>query len=376
MILMILSIFFMAAAVAGAVFNIAAALQVRARRPVPDLADWPAITVLKPVHGTEPALAANLRSLFAQDYPGPVQVVFGTRNAQDPALAVIESARAGFPAADIDIVVSDQRHGANNKLSNLANMDALGRHPVVVMADSDVAWAPDALRRLAAALAEPGVGLASCLHVGRGDAGFWSRLAAMDISYRFMPSVLMGVALGMAKPTLGPTMALTRDTLGRIGGFAAFGDVLADDYEIGAAVRGLGLATVLPRFYITHGCSESSLAALVAHEMRWTVTIFRIDPAGFAGSFVVHTLPLAIIGAAIGGFSAVSLGVIAVAVLSRLLVKYRIDRASGTMSGPALLLPIRDTVSFALFCATFFVHKVDWRGSQFRVTRDGRLQSR
>ncbi len=376
MIVTILSILVMAMAAIGAIFNFAAAMVARQAAPMSDQATWPAITVLKPVHGTEPALAANLESLFAQNYPGDVQVIFGTRNAADPALAIIAQARAAYPNADIDIVISDRRHGANNKLSNLANMDEHGRHPIVIIADSDVAWAPDTLRRLAGALAEPGVGLASCLHIGRGDAGFWSRLAAMDISYRFMPSVLMGVALGMAKPTLGPTMAFTRDTLRKIGGFPAFGDVLADDYEIGAAVRALGLRSVLPPFFITHGCSESTLAALVAHEMRWTVTIFRIDPAGFAGSIVVHTLPLAVIAALLAGFSAPALTVLGLAAFSRALVKIRLDIASGTVSGPLIFVPIRDVLSFALFCATFFVHKVDWRGSEFRVTRDGRLQSR
>lgn len=375
MLLTIASILVLAVAVAGALFNVAAAFLIRRPGPVPFLADWPGITVLKPVHGTEPALAANLAALFAQDYPGPVHIIFGTRNADDPALAVIADVRARFPTAEIDIVISDRRWGANNKLSNLANMDEVGRHPLVVIADSDVDWAADTLRRLAGALAEPGVGLASCLHVGRGDAGAWSVLAAMDLSYRFMPSVLMGVALGMAKPTLGPTMAFTRETLGRIGGFAAFGDVLADDYEMGEAVRALGLRTVLPPFYITHGCSEPTLRALVRHELRWTVTIFRIDPAGFAGSLVVHTLPMALIGAALAGFSTAGLAVLAVAFASRALVRLRMDIASGSVSGPLMLVPFRDLLSFALFCATFFVHKVDWRGSQFRVTRDGRLQS-
>ncbi|WP_374139287.1 glycosyltransferase, partial [Sphingomonas sp.] len=105
----------------------------------------------KPVHGTEPALAANLAALFAQDYPGPVQIIFGTRNPDDPALAVIAAARKAYPTADIDIVISDRRWGANNKLSNLANMDEVGRHPLVVIADSDVDWTPDTLRRLAGA---------------------------------------------------------------------------------------------------------------------------------------------------------------------------------------------------------------------------------
>ena len=109
--------------------------------------------------------------------------------------------------------------------------------------------------------------------------------------------------------------------------------------------------------------------------MRWTVTIFRIDPAGFAGSIIVHTLPLALLATLVAGGSIPSLAVLGLAAAARLFVRIRLDRASGTVSGPLSLVLIRDLLSFALFCATFFVHKVDWRGSQFRVTRDGRLQS-
>lgn len=382
MVLLIVSCVLLGLALLGALFNAITALLIRPVPPAPECRSWPGITVLKPLHGGEPALEHNLRALFDQDYPGPVRIIFGTRNSDDPALAAVDRLRAGYPLADVDLVVSDRRWGANNKLSNLANMDAVeerrdgGRHPIVVIGDSDVDWPRDTLRRLAAALAEPDMALASCLHVGRGDAGFWSRLAAMDISYRFMPSVLFGVALGLARPTLGPTMAFTRDALDRIGGFAAFGDVLADDYEIGAAIRGLDRRSVLPPFYIVHGCSEASLSALAGHELRWTVTIFRIDPAGFAGSFVLHTLPLALFGSVAAGFSSLSVAVLAVAFASRGLVKMRMDRASGTVSGPIWLLPIRDLLSFALFCATFFMHKVDWRGSRFRVTRDGKLHMR
>ena len=336
----------------------------------------PAITILKPLHGAEPALAANLRTTFAQEYSGPIQVVAGTRHAEDPANGVMASVAHDHPGVAFDPVASATRHGANNKLSNLINMVARARHPVIVLADSDVAWPADALARLATALADPGVGAASCLHAGRGDAGFWSTLAAMDISYRYMPSVILGTATGLAHPMLGPTMALRRETLDAIGGFAAFGDVLADDYEIGRAVRGLGLRTVVPPFFVTHSCPETTLRALVAHELRWSVTIYRIDPAGFAGSFVTHSLALALLAALTGGFSLASLGVIAASMMGRLVLKRRMDVISGIVSGPLWLMPLRDLISFGVFCATFFVHDVDWRGSKFRVSRDGRLENR
>lgn len=373
MLFWIASLLLLTLAGAGALFSAAAALLVGRYRAMPVAGDMPAVTVLKPLHGAEPALGANLATLFAQAYPAPVQVIAGVRNADDPARAVLADAARHAPHVALDSIADATRHGTNNKLSNLINMATHIRHPLVVMADSDVAWPPDTLRQLAAALADPTVGLASCLHAGRGDAGFWSTVAAMDISYRYMPSVIVGTALGLAKPALGPTMALRRETLDAIGGFAAFSDVLADDYEIGRAVRGLGLKTMLPRCFVVHGCSESSLAALVAHELRWSVTIFRIDPGGYAGSVMVHALPLALLGAAAAGFSAASLWVLAGTLLARAAVKIRMDMVSGVVSGPLMLMPFRDVLSFGIFWATFFVHDVDWRGTKFRVTRDGKL---
>ncbi|MBY0520688.1 MAG: bacteriohopanetetrol glucosamine biosynthesis glycosyltransferase HpnI [Sphingomonas sp.] len=365
----------LAIALFGAGYNVFAALLLRRPCPVAPAQHWPSVTILKPLHGLEPALPANLATFFAQDYPGPVQIIFGARSPTDPALALAREMAQAHGDTDAAFVADATRHGANNKLSNLTNMMVAAKHEIIVVADSDVAWTAGSLRLIVAAMADPKIGLVSCLLRGRGDAGFWSRLAAMDIAYRYMPSVVVGTAIGLARPVLGPTHALRRSTLDTIGGFVAFADVLADDYEIGRAVRGLGLETRVTDFYVTHGCADPTLPALVAHELRWSVTIFRIDPLGFAGSAAVHALPIALIGAAAAQFSVVSQIILAATLAARILVKQRMDHVAGGSAGPLWLLPARDLLSFALFCATFFIDKVNWRGTQFRVTRDGKLHS-
>lgn len=367
--------FLVAIALAGAGFNFVAAALLRKPAPPAEPDSWPAVTILKPLHGAEPALAANLASFFAQDYPAPVQIVFGARMPGDAGLSIARAIAAAHPGAETAIVANATLHGANNKLSNLTNMMAAANHPIIVVADSDVAWTGDTLRRLVGMLDQPGVGLVSCLLRGRGDAGFWSRLAAMDIAYRYMPSVIAGTALGLARAVLGPTHALRRETLAAIGGFAAFTDVLADDYEIGRAVRQAGLETRVADFFVTHGCSDATLGALLAHELRWSITIFRIDPAGFAGSLIVHALPIALISVLIAGASPLALAALGTAFAARIAVKWRMDWVTGHPAGALILLPVRDILSFALFCATFFIDKVDWRGAKFRVTGDGKLHS-
>ncbi len=195
----------------------------------------------------------------------------------------------------------------------------------------------------------------------------------MGVSYGFLPNVLVGVALGLARPCMGSTIALRRSTLDAIGGFEAFKDVLADDYEIGRAVRARGLAVALPDFAVAHACAEQSLAEVIAHEIRWSVTVRLIDPVGHAGSLVTHTVPLALVGALLLGLQPWSLAILLGAVAARACLKWNIDRAVGEASGSWALLIPRDMLSLYVLIASFFARRVDWRGARFGVASDGAM---
>ena len=187
----------------------------------------PAVTVLKPVCGSEPRLEAALASILAQDYPA-FQVVFGVQAPDDPALPVVRRLQARFPHVDTAVVIDPALHGSNRKVSNLVNMAERATQPIVVFADSDMLVEPDYLDRVVAALDAPGVGAVTCLYRGVAVPGLWSRLAVQWIDHHFLPNVLVGLALGLAKPCFGSTIALRRDTLDSIGGFPALKDRLAD----------------------------------------------------------------------------------------------------------------------------------------------------
>lgn len=335
-----------------------------------------AVTILKPLHGAEPELLANLASFLDQNHDGPVQLVCGVQSAFDPAIAVVDALREARPQADIALVVDPATHGANAKISNLVNMAAKARHSVLIVSDSDMAVGRDYLARVTAALDAPGVGAVTCLYRGRGDAGGWSRLAAMGISIHFLPSVLLGVALGLAKPCMGSTIALRARTLEAIGGFAAFSDRLADDYAIGAAVRARGEEVVLADLLLTHACAETSLKALLRQELRWSLTIQRLDKAGFAGSVVLHPFPTALAGAALSGFGPLSLAAIGAALATRLTIALLVDRKAAARAAPLRWIPARDLLSFAVFVWTFFRGSVEWRGATFAVDAAGRLENR
>jgi ceramide glucosyltransferase len=333
------------------------------------------VTILKPLHGAEPLLFENLSTFLDQRYAGKVQLICGVRTATDTAVPIVEALCAAHPTADIILVVDPTSHGTNAKVSNLINMVGKASHPILILSDSDMAVTPNYLTQIATALVSPNVGAVTCLYRGRGDAGGWSRLAAMGISQHFLPSVLLGTTLGLATPCMGSTIALRATTLDAIGGLAGFADLLADDYAIGQAIRSTGKTIALPDMIVTHACTETSLGALLRQELRWNRTIAQLDKAGFAGSVVLHPLPIAIIAAAFCGLSPMVLIAIAAGLTVRTIIAVLVDRSAGNRTAPLLWIPGRDILSFALFLGTFFGRAVDWRGTAFTVEPTGRIST-
>ena len=364
----------LALAALGSLYMVMAARSVRrffAAAPMPPMRSE-AVTILKPLHGDEPRLADNLASFLAQYHSGPIQLLCGVQRADDPAIAAVEGLRALHPDTRIDLVVDPTLFGANRKISNLINMTSAMAHEVVVLSDSDIAVAPDYLARLLAALDEPGVGAATCLYRGRGDASFWSRFGAAGLSYQFLPNAVFASARGLGDACMGSTIALRRDTLNRIGGFARFADILADDHAIGQAVRALGLRVVIPPMLVTHGSDETGFGALWRHELRWAATVRSITPAAaYAGSLITIPLPLALIGMIAHPLAGLALAI--VAMMARLMVARRIDAVAGTPTASHWLLPARDLLSFAIFVTSFVARSVDWRGARLTMGQGGRI---
>jgi ceramide glucosyltransferase len=334
----------------------------------------PDVTILKPLHQGEPDLSRNLETFFAQKYDGQVQIVFGVHDQSDPAVAVVRALQAKYPHLDTAIVADTALYGTNAKVSNLINMLPSARHDTLVLSDSDIAVTPDWLSRVTEALAKPGVGIVTCLYTGEpayDGHRLWSALAAMGTSYTFLPNAVLGTSLGLAAPCFGSTIALRRETLDEVGGFAAFADQLADDYEMGRAVRARGYTLAIPAMGVGHTAAENSAMDLLRHELRWTRTIRLVNPAGYLGSFVTHGFVFGLMATTFLNFSILSLAILALALASRLFLKYRIDGLFGTYAGPYGLMPLRDLLSFGVFVVSLFGETVHWRGTHFAVEPSG-----
>jgi ceramide glucosyltransferase len=371
----ILGLIFVTLSLAGSLYTLLAAGVVGrfAAARGPSAPAFPPVTLLKPLHFDAPGLEDDLDTFLVQDYPAPIQIVFGVQSHSDPAIAVVRHLTARHPAIDIRLVIDERRYGSNAKICNLINMAEQAAHGILVLSDSDIAVPPDYLRRVVGALQQPGVGAVTCPYTGRASANAWSTLAAMGTSYDFLPNVVFGSWWGIADACLGSTIALRRETLREIGGFEAFSNYLADDYEIGRAIRHRGQKVAVLTLAVAHRSHEDTLTALFAHELRWSRTVRVVRPGSHAGTLVTFPLPLAIVAMALLPWNIAAAAAVIAAFSARLILKLCVDKAFPAASGPLWLLPLRDLVSFSVFLGSFFGQKVAWRGQRFEVEASGAM---
>lgn len=328
-------------------------------------------SVLKPLHGAEPRLYENLRSFCLQTHP-EYQLVFGVRDPDDAAIAVVERLRREFPQRSIALAIDPRVHGANFKVSNLMNMLPHAQHDLLVLADADICVKPDYLTRVIAPLADPGVGIVTCLYYGIPGPSFWSRLGRLFIDDWFAPSVKLSHAFGSTRFAFGSTIALRRDALAAIGGFEALRDRLADDFWLGELTRHAGLQTVLSDVVVGTDVGESTLKDLWTHELRWLRTIRSIAPAGFALTFVCFTAPLLLLGLCLAP-GPITAGLTLLGGAARVLIHFLQRRISDEAFAwhEVLLIPLRDALLLMEWAVALAGWQVKWRGQVLHARGDG-----
>jgi ceramide glucosyltransferase len=367
-----LSVVAAAYAVMAALASVLAAA--RSQRPAPrSAAALPAVTVLKPLCGNEPDLYERLRSICAQDYP-QFQIIFGLHGPADSALPVARRVQQQYPALNIECVVDPTRHGVNAKVSNLLNMLPHAKHDLLVIADSDIAVTPDFLSRVLAPLADPAVGLVTCGYAGSARPGWWSALGAQFINAWFMPSVYFAAMFGSQWFVSGATIALRRDLLARCGGLKVLADQLAEDFQLGAQVRRLGLRVVLSDLRVQTLVDEPTLAALCQHCLRWLRTIKAVRQWAYVGCLVTFSLPLAALGAMLTRFQPHALDLLAITVASRLVLHFAGQRAGGRDPWWQVgLIPLHDALLLGLWIWGYGGREVSWRQERFGIGPHGSL---
>ena len=332
-------------------------------------------TIMIPLCGGDFRAYENYASFCRLDYP-EYQIVFGAQGAEDSSLAVVERIMRDFPAIDIDVVVSSLSIGQNPKVANLNNMLTKAKHEVLVLVDSDMHVRRDYLQAVVPPLAHEEVGLVTCLYRAGAAPSLPAKLEALGIATEFIPGVLVADFIEGMSFAFGATIALTKEKLRLIGGFQAIADHLADDYMLGNLLYKMGYQLRLLPYVVETMLPASSFMGMVRHQIRWARGIRACRPLGHLGSLITHGIPLAFFNVLASQAEWEYLLLLALTVCLRygmawvILTRTLQDEIS---KASLYLLPIRDFLSFFVWCVSLFGKKVEWRGKRYRIVEKGKI---
>jgi ceramide glucosyltransferase len=369
----------LAASIGGLVYYLLAIVATRELRRALDAEEpedgaSPAISLLKPLRGTDPDLERHLESFFLQNYPS-FEILFALRSAGDPAVAVAERLMARYPHVPARLILTGEPPYANAKVYSMEKMAEAASADILVITDSDTSVGKDYLRRVASAFAAERVGAATNLYRGVSGADFWSKLEALGMSTEFMAGVVVANRLEGMKFALGPSMAVRRDCLRAIGGFAAMADYLADDFALGQWAAEAGYEVALLPHAVNHHATALGFTNSFKHRLRWNRSSRFSRPAGYFGQGFTYGLPWTLLLFLVAPFWWSGSLLIALAA-ARLWLAYELGlRLLGDRDAPRRfwLIPLQDLFSLAAWIGGLAGREIVWRNERYRLLDGGRF---
>src|SRR5712692_6547840 len=331
----------------------------------------PPISVLKPLAGLEEDLETNLRTFFEQDYP-QYQILFGVREADDPAVPVVDRLLRDYPERDAELIVAGEPQFPNAKVWSLSRMAERARHEILIISDSDIRATPGYLRGIAADFFDPRVGVSCCPYRAVPGPTFWSGLEALTVNTEFWAGVLVARMLEGMKFAVGPTMSVRREYLERIGGFAAVGEYLAEDFVLGQWAERHGYRAVLSGHVVDHHIGGRPFRANFTHRARWARSTRRSRPWGYLGQIFTNPLPFALPLLA-GPAALLAVLVIVARAAAMAAIGFNLLRDPLTRRY-WYLVPLADVASLVVWVTGFFGRTVEWRGRRYQLLSDGRFR--
>jgi ceramide glucosyltransferase len=342
----------------------------------------PPLTLLKPLHGSEPDLEAHLATFFEQDYP-EYEILFCARSADDAGLAAARHVAARYPGIQTRFFSTGGHPDyINAKVASMELMEANAAYEILVISDSDVRVKPDYLRAIALPFADENVGAMCCPYRGVAvEGGIWARLEAVGMSVEMTAGVLAARLTEGMRFVLGPTMAFRRGVIRQLGGFKITADYCADDFVLGNETFKLGKTVVLSHLAIDHIVLNSRFMDSMKHQIRWMKSTRFSRPAGHFGTSLSFSMPFGLLGfiaAAWLGHIWWGLALFAWAVATRLALSIAVgskvvqDRDS---AGLFLLYPVRDLLGFCFWVASYWGRRIMWRGRIFELLPGGKMRA-
>src|SRR5574337_2025185 len=268
---------------------------------------WPAVAAIVPARNEAENVARSLRSLIGQDYPGRLSIIVVDDQSADGTGKIAEQIAGAERRAERSVTVISGRPvpaAWTGKLfamrQGLAAVEEEGEG-LILFADADIEFAPQALRRLVSIARARGAVLTSLMVKLRCEsfAERWLVPAFVFFFQMLYPFAWVGDQRRATAAAAGGCMLIDRAALNAAGGLEAMRGALIDDCALAALMKrqgpiwlGLTDDAFSFRAYPTLTDFGQMVSRSAFAELRFSAPRLAVAVAGMAFVFLLPPLLL------------------------------------------------------------------------------------
>lgn len=242
-------------------------LFIRGRR-LPELIDYPSISIWVAARNEEENILACLESLEKLEYPTDrLQILIGNDSSDDRTEELVRAFIFGKPQFQL-IPIQGKLGKAEKKANVLAQLAHVSSGDYYLICDADIqvkpSWAKEMLRHFS-----QGIGVVSATTL-IDDASFFAKMQRFDWLY-FMGLIKSAAALGIPCTAVGNNMAVSKEAYWATGGYENIDFSITEDFKLFRAIldKGFGFRHLCNAKSTSVSAAVPDIKTLLQQRKRW-----------------------------------------------------------------------------------------------------------
>ncbi|KAH9517963.1 hypothetical protein DERF_008574 [Dermatophagoides farinae] len=187
----------------------------------------PGVSIIKPLVGIDQNLYSNMETFFQLNYP-KFELLFCVQDEKDAAIICVKNLIQKYPQIDASLFIGGLKVGVNPKINNMQPAYQASKHELILISDAGIRMQNDTLLDMVCAMKED-VALVHQMPFVCDRKGFPAVLEKVYFGTAHARIYLSADFLKINCPT-GMSALMRKNLLEQVGGIAAFGQYLAEDF--------------------------------------------------------------------------------------------------------------------------------------------------
>ena len=235
---------------------------------------WPNVSIIRPLHGTDPLMAERIESIFKLNYPGNFEIIFCLDNGNDQAKPVVERIMQQYAHIDAKICIDPNVEILNPCLRNLEQgiRHANYKDSLIWLSAARVSCDSNEMKDMVVRCCQNQSLVVQHQYVKASCDTKLSFINTLERVFFSSNSLIYVLALQLLNQPCVTSMSLvmTRNLLKKLGGCRTLGKFLAEDFIIGETCEKLNINIDISHYPVRQDNSRSlTMESLIDRQIRW-----------------------------------------------------------------------------------------------------------